>query len=107
MTQVQECIVVNNNDELLSVLEESSSSILITDTFKEDFLDKTQLPLSETEQMGFALGSHGSTMLFGGIIYAVMSLFSKQDKQRKKIDRKCEVILFKNMVKKFCCGYAY
>lgn len=89
---MKQCIVVNNNSELLSALEIKPTSILVTSSFKEEeaFLDKTELPLSEMEQMGFAVGSGGSTMLAGGIIYAVLNKLGKEDKQQKKINSKMQ-----------------
>lgn len=44
--------IANNAEELLSALEEKESFILIPKHFKNEFLENTQLPVTETEEMG-------------------------------------------------------
>lgn len=81
-------LTVNNAEELLAALEEKESYILIPKHFKDEFLDKTQLPLSETEQMGFELGFLGGANLLSSPFFHLINWLSKDSKQQKRIDSK-------------------
>lgn len=77
---------VNNAEELLSALKNKESYIIIQDDFKKEFMENTQLPLTETELMGFELGFRGAAGIWSEIFYQIINAFSKGTKQQKKID---------------------
>lgn len=82
------CLVANDREELLAALNEKSANILIPKMYKEEFLDKTNLPLTENEEMAFEIGFSGGAGVFSSLIYFVMNLLSKDDHMQKKIDSK-------------------
>lgn len=87
--------VANGTDELLFALTNKESYILISSNFKEKFLEDTQLPLSELEQMGFELGFRGAAGIFGSPFFHLINSFSKESKIQKKIDSKIRKYVLK------------
>jgi len=82
------CFVADNAEQLLSALEKKESSILIPKYFKDEFVRNTQLPMTETEQIGLEVGSRGTANLSASPIFHLINWFSKGSKQQKKIDSK-------------------
>lgn len=80
--------VANNADELLSALEKKKSSVLIPKHFKNEFLENTQLPMTETGQLGLELGSRGTANLSASPLFHLINWLSKDSKQQKRIDSK-------------------
>ncbi|TRM11988.1 hypothetical protein FH966_09985 [Lentibacillus cibarius] len=80
--------VAGNAEELLSALENKEPYILIPKYFKGKFLENTQLPLTEKEQMGFELGSRGTANLLSSPLFHLINWLSKDSKQQKRIDSK-------------------
>ncbi len=78
----------NNAEELLFALKNKESHIIIQEDFKKEFEENTQLPLTESEQMGFHLGFRGTAGIWGEIIFQLINRFSRGSKQQKKIDNK-------------------
>ncbi len=66
--------------------EKKESYILIPKHFKDEFLKNTQIPLTETEQIGFELGLRGKANLLSSPIFHLINWLSKDTKQQKKID---------------------
>ncbi|MEI3614845.1 hypothetical protein [Pseudogracilibacillus sp. SO30301A] len=82
------CFVANNAEELLSALEKKESFILISKHFKSDFLENTQLPMTEKEEMGFELGFRGIANMLATPIFHLINWISKDSNQQKRIDSK-------------------
>ncbi len=80
--------VAGNAEELLFALEKKEPYISIPKHFKEEFMKNTQLPLTEKEQMGFELGSHGTANLLSSPLFHFINWLSKDSKQQKRIDSK-------------------
>ena len=78
----------NNSVELLYALNSKEPYIIISNEYKNEFLETTELSLTENELMGFELGLRGTASLWGEIFYQIINLFSKDSKQKKKIDSK-------------------
>ena len=78
--------VASNNEELLYGLSNKEPYIKINENFKKDFTEKTQLPLSETEQIGFNLGFRGFGGIIGEVFFKLINLFSEGNKQQKRVD---------------------
>ena len=78
----------NNAEELLFALKNKESYIIIQDDFKKEFEKNTQLPLTETEEMGFQLGFGGTAGIWSEIYFQIINASSKGSKQQKKIDSK-------------------
>src|SRR5699024_3977630 len=79
---------INNSEELLAELENKEPSILIPQHFKSEFLENTQLPMSENEKLGFELGFRGASNLTATPIIHLLKWLSKDSKIQKKIDSK-------------------
>src|SRR5699024_8924870 len=86
--QQYNCLVINNSEELLAALENKEPSILIPQHFKSEFLENTQLPMSENEKLGFELGFRCAANLTATPICKLNNLLSKDSKQNKRIDSK-------------------
>lgn len=86
--QPDKYFVANNAEELLFALDNSESYIVIPKAFKEEFLEKTQLPLTETGQMGFELGFRGTANLLSSPFFHLLNWLSDDSKQQKQIDSK-------------------
>ncbi|WP_249870059.1 hypothetical protein [Oceanobacillus saliphilus] len=84
-----------NSDELLFALKDKESYIIIHKDFKDEFLKKTQLPVTEKEEMAFQLGFNGWAQVFGGVFFHIINYFSKGNKQQKEIDSKLRKYNFK------------
>src|SRR5690625_1426577 len=87
-----ECYVANNAEELLSALKIKADTILITKYCKDERMEKTELPLPEEEVFsGTRVAASGG----GNPVFLLMSLFSKRDKQQRKIDSKIQKYILK------------
>ena len=84
-----------NTEELLFALKNKESYIVIHKNFKDEFLKKTQLPVTETEEMAFQLGFNGWAGIFGGVFFHVVNFFSKGTKQ--KIDSRLRKYNYKKL----------
>lgn len=78
----------NNSEELLMALKNKEPYIIISRDYRNEFLETTELPLSENEIMGFELGFRGTGRLWGEIFYQIINIFSKDSKETKQIERK-------------------
>ncbi|WP_255247466.1 hypothetical protein [Paucisalibacillus globulus] len=78
----------NNSEELLYALNNKEPYIIISREYKNEFLETTELSLTENELMGLELGFRGTASLWGEIFYQIINLFSKDSKEKKKIDSK-------------------
>lgn len=83
-----DCFVTNNIDELLTALDNKEFYIIITEKFKQEFEEVSQIPLSENEKMGVNLGSRGMIAIFSEVFYQIGKLFSKDSNEQKKIESK-------------------
>lgn len=81
-----DCFIAYNTEGLLSALKNKEDYIIIHEEFKTEFEKRTQLPVTETEEMAFQLGFNGWAGIFGGIFFHIINFFSKGSKQQKKID---------------------
>src|SRR5699024_12254222 len=86
--QQYNCLVINNSEELLAALENKEPSILIPQLFKSEFLENTQLPMSENENLGFELCFRGGANLTATPIFHLINRLSKDSRRQKKIDSK-------------------
>lgn len=60
----EDFLEVKSKEELLNALRNGT---LISEDFKKEFVEKTNLPLSETEQLGFNLGFRGTVDLISEV----------------------------------------
>ena len=86
-----------NAEELLFALKNKEPYIIISSDFRKEFLETTQLPLTENELIGLELGFQGTARVWGEIFYQFINVFSKRSRQQKKIDS----IIRKYSVKKW------
>lgn len=77
---------VKSREELLEALKKREFMILLDGNFKKKFLENTEMPLSESERMGFDLGFRGTSGIFSEIFYQIMNLFDDNETEQKKID---------------------
>jgi len=87
-----DCYVANNAEELLSALKIKADTILITKYYKDEFMEKTELPLPEED---FFSGTRVAASAGGNPVFLLMNLFSKRDKQQRKIDSKIQKYILK------------
>ncbi|RKQ34705.1 hypothetical protein [Oceanobacillus halophilus] len=78
--------IAHNAEELLCALITKEDYIIIHENFKKEFEENTQLPVTETEEMAFQLGSRGWAGILGELFFHIINFFSKGTKQQKKID---------------------
>ena len=86
-----------NSDELLYAIQRKKDYIIIQENYRNEFLQNTQLPVSETAEMGFQLGFRGAAGIFEELFYQISKLFSKASKQQKEIDHKIRKYTVKEM----------
>src|SRR5690625_7650251 len=79
---------VNNAEALLCALENKETHIIIQDDFRKEFVENTQLPLTDNEQLGFELGFRGMAGVWSEVFYQIINDFSKESKKQKKNDSK-------------------
>ncbi|HLQ82572.1 MAG TPA: hypothetical protein VK121_01825, partial [Pseudogracilibacillus sp.] len=84
----EEYVRVENTDELIKALKDKAIHILLEGEFKDEFLQNTDLPLSEEELMPFELGFRGVAGLVSEGFYKAITLFSNEEDQQKFIDSK-------------------
>lgn len=77
-----------NPTELLTALEYKYDRIIIKGAYCKEIYKLMQGQLSETESMGFELGSGGVATVLAYAINATRDLFSNSDKVTKEIERK-------------------
>ena len=77
-----------NPSELLIVLEYKYDIIIIKGAYCNEIYKLMKGQLSETESMGFELGSAGGATVLAYAINMVRDLFSNSDKVQKEIERK-------------------
>jgi len=96
-SKVNDCFVATNKEELLVALKEKKSSILIPEYFKQEFLENTELPMTEEQEIWSELGFQGKANLTAATIFHLINWLSKDSKQQKQIDSKIR----KYMLKKY------
>ena len=77
-----------NPSELLTALEFKYDKIIIKGAYCKEIYKLMKSQLSETESMGFELGSGGVSSVLAYAINAARDLFSNSDKGTKEIERK-------------------
>ncbi|MDV4149851.1 helix-turn-helix domain-containing protein [Clostridium sp. AL.422] len=77
-----------NPTELLTALEFKYDRIIIKGAYCKEIYKLMKSQLSETESMGFELGSGGVASVLAYAINAARDLFSNSDKVTKEIERK-------------------
>lgn len=77
-----------NPTELLTALEFKYDKIIIKGAYCKEIYKLMKSQLSETETMGFELGSAGVATVLAYAINAARDLFSNTDKITKEIERK-------------------
>lgn len=77
---------VLNESELLRAFQNKEPSILIKGTYAKEVKKAAETSLSEKDKLGFELGSAGVATVFAEGIYRIMNAFSKEDKQKQKIE---------------------
>lgn len=77
-----------NPTELLTALEFKYDKIIIKGAYCKEIYKLMKSQLSETETMGFELGSAGVASVLAYAINAARDLFSNTDKVTKEIERK-------------------
>lgn len=77
---------VYNTEDLLLAFENRESNIVIKETYKAELEKYAESQLSDTEKLGFELGSHGTISIFSEVIYQLINYFSKEDAEQKKIE---------------------
>ncbi|MGG7056793.1 helix-turn-helix domain-containing protein [Clostridium tertium] len=77
-----------NPTELLTALEYKYDRIIIKGAYCKEVYKLMKSQLSETESMGFELGSAGAATVLAYAINAARDLFSNSDKVTKDIERK-------------------
>lgn len=82
-----ECLVANSKAELVEALQQHPAKILITQPYRDEFLEHTEIPLPEENLFS---GSHTAAGLAGNPIFLAMNALSKNDKEQKIIDRKVQ-----------------
>lgn len=84
-----------NENELLKHLKNREFYILIKGEYNEKVKQLVKTRLSDTEMIGFELGSGGSASLFSELIYVIINMFSHQTKIDKKLESKIRQYNFK------------
>lgn len=79
-------LIASNKEELLDALQNKEYYILIQADFAREFIENTNLPFTETEELGFQLGFRGAAGLFGEVFFRIINLFSDDSKIQKRID---------------------
>lgn len=77
-----------NPEELLTALQFKYDKIIIKGAYCKEIYKLMKSQLSETESMGFELGSGGVATVLAYAINAARDLFSNSDKVSKEIERK-------------------
>ena len=77
-----------NPSELLKALEFKYDKIIIKGAYCKEIYKLMKSQLSETESMGFELGSGGVASVLAYAINAARDLFSNSDKVTKEIERR-------------------
>ncbi|MDU5105433.1 XRE family transcriptional regulator [Clostridium sp.] len=77
-----------NPEELLTALQFKYDKIIIKGAYCKEIYKLMKSQLSETESMGFELGSGGVATVLAYAINATRDLFSNSDKVTKEIERK-------------------
>lgn len=86
-----------NPEELLSGLTEQWDYIIIKGAYGKEIYNLMRGQLSETETMGFELGSSGTLTILATAIDAVRYLFSNCDKTNKEIEKKLKLYKLSSM----------
>src|SRR5699024_9723644 len=87
-----DCYVANNAEELLSALKIKANTILITKYYKEEFMEKTELPLPEED---FFSSTRVAASAGGNPVFLLMNVFSKRDNQQRQLDSKVQTSMRK------------
>lgn len=88
---------VYNKEDLLLAFENKESYILIKEPFKDELEKYAEVLLSDTERLGFELGSAGTVSILAEVFYQLFNLFSKQDAEQKKIESQIRKYKVKKM----------
>ncbi|WP_297134614.1 helix-turn-helix domain-containing protein [Terrisporobacter sp.] len=86
-----------NPDELLLGLNEQWDYIVIKGAYGKEIYNIMKGHLSETETLGFELGSNGCITVLVSAIETVMDLFSNSDKTSREIEKKLKLYKLNSM----------
>lgn len=90
-----DCFIATNRNELLTALNKKETYIIVTEAFKKEFEETSQVPLSENEKMGVYIGSGGGASILSEAFYRIGKLFNKDPQEQKDIDQKLRKYTFK------------
>ncbi|WP_052400555.1 hypothetical protein [Oceanobacillus jeddahense] len=79
---------VYTQEELLTAFKRKEPYIIVKGDYARQVESAAGTSLSEKDTMGFQLGSRGLALLAGEVIYQIMNLFSKREKQELKVESK-------------------
>lgn len=82
-------LVANNAGELLSALNAKPKYVLITKHYKKEFLERSEVPLSEENLFS------GTRVASGTPLFHLINLFSKKGTLQRKIDGKVQKYMMK------------
>lgn len=88
---------VFNPEDLLLAFDNKESYILIKGEYKKELEKLAASQLSETETLGFELGSAGTATILAEAIYQLANYFSSKDDEQKKIESQIRKYKFKKM----------
>lgn len=88
---------VFNAQDLLLAFKNKESYILIKGEYKNELEELEKSQLSETETLGFELGSAGTMTILAEAIYQILNVFSNKDEEQKKIESQIRKYKIKKM----------
>jgi IS30 family transposase len=88
---------VFNAEDLLLAFKNKESYILIKGEYKKELEKLAKSQLSDTERLGFELGSAGALTILAEAIYQLVNYFSKKDDEQKKIESQIRSYKFKKI----------
>lgn len=88
---------VYNAGDLLLALKNKEEYILIKGEYKKEMEEIAKSQLSDTETLGFELGSAGLVTVFADVILNLANLFSSKDDVKKKIESQVRKYKFKKL----------
>lgn len=86
---IEDCLVVNNAEEMLEALNAKADYILITKWYKKEFLERSEVPMPEENFFS------GARVAAGSPFFHLINLFSKKGTVQRKIDGKVQKYIMK------------
>ncbi|WML44642.1 hypothetical protein [Neobacillus sp. PS3-40] len=88
---------VFNSEDLLFAFKNKESSILIKGEYKNQLEELAKSQLSESETLGFELGSAGTLTILAEVIYQLLNLFSSKDEEQRIIESQIRKYKYKKI----------